>query len=102
MSVTKEQVLATAALSRIDLYEGRPESEAEKAVSKIAAQMDEIVGYMDILNQVDTTGVEPMYSPDNKLAPPRPDVVEQRLTVEEVMQNAPKRQGNFFAVPPVI
>ncbi len=102
MPVTKEQVLATAALSRIDLYEGRPESEAEEAVSKIAAQMESIVAYMDILNQVDTAGVEPMYSPENDLAPPRPDKVEQRLTVEEILQNAPKRQGNFFAVPPVI
>lgn len=102
MAVTREQVLAVARLARLDLYAGHAPEEAEARVAALAGQMEDIVGYMDILNQVDTTGVEPMYSPMKEVAPPRKDEVRQTLSVGEVLENAPKRQGNFFAVPPVI
>lgn len=105
MSVSKEQVLATAALCRLDLSvssaHARDESPDERA-SRIASQLDAVVGYMDILNQADTENVEPLYSPMQHIAPPRKDVVEQRLGVEEILANAPKRQQRFFAVPPII
>ena len=105
MPVTKEQVLATAALCRLDLSvssaHARQENSEERA-QRIASQLDAIVGYMDILNQVDTENVEPLYEPLQHIAPPRQDKVEQRLTPDEILANAPKRQQNFFVVPPVI
>ena len=105
MPVTKEQVLATAALCRLDLSvtsaNGRDESPDER-VARIASQLDAVVGYMDILNAVDTTGIEPLYSPIEHIAPPRPDVAEKRRTAEEILANAPQRRQNFFEVPPVI
>jgi aspartyl-tRNA(Asn)/glutamyl-tRNA(Gln) amidotransferase subunit C len=64
--------------------------------------MEAIVGYMDILNQIDTSGVEPLYSPLSNPAPPRPDVAVKTRSAEEILANAPKRQGRFFAVPPVL
>lgn len=102
MTVDKEQVVALARLARLDLYAGYDEEVAEAAVTTLARQMEEIVGYMDILNRVDTVGVEPMYSPMREVAPPRADEVVQRLSVDEILENAPSRQGNFFVVPPVI
>lgn len=104
MSVTREQVLATAKLARIDLalHAEGVQADAEETVTRLAAQMESIVGYMDILNQVDTTGVEPLYSPLECAPPPRPDKAEQRRTIDEILSNAPRRQGSFFAVPPVI
>ncbi len=106
MSVTKEQVLATAALARLDLTQ-TPEGvlspeEAAVALDRLAAQMESIVGYMDILAQADTAGVEPLYSPMQNIAPPREDVAVKTRTVEEILSGAPRRQGRFFAVPPVI
>lgn len=106
MSVTKEQVLATAALCRLDLSvhsaHAVPESSEERVI-RIASQLDAVVGYMDILNQVDTSQVEPLYSPlQHHIAPPRPDVAEKLLSAEDILANAPKRQQTFFAVPPVI
>ncbi|MDR2488493.1 MAG: Asp-tRNA(Asn)/Glu-tRNA(Gln) amidotransferase subunit GatC [Desulfovibrio sp.] len=106
MPVSKEQVLATAALCRLDLSvssaHARPENPEERT-ARIASQLDAVVGYMDILNRVDTSQVEPLYSPLRQhVAPPRPDVVEKRLSAEEVTANAPMRQQCFFAVPPVI
>lgn len=102
MAVDKAQVLAVARLARLDLYAGYEPDAADAAVALLARQMEDIVGYMDILDQVDTAGVEPMYSPMDGIAPPRADAMVRHLTVEEVLENAPKRQGNFFAVPPII
>jgi aspartyl-tRNA(Asn)/glutamyl-tRNA(Gln) amidotransferase subunit C len=105
MTVTKEQVLATAALCRIDLSTALQDAchePAEKRVARIAAQLEAVVGYMDILNQVDTKNVEPLYSPLEHIAPLREDVVEKRLTADEILANAPRRQQTFFVVPPVI
>ncbi len=105
MPVSKEQVLATAALSRLDLSvsssHARQESPDER-IDRIASQLGAVVGYMDILNQVDTEAVEPLYSPIRSAAPPREDRAEKRLDTDDVLANAPKRQQHFFAVPPII
>ena len=106
MSVSKEQVLATAALCRLDLSVTSAHADQEnpeERVARIASQLDSVVRYMDILDQADTSRVEPLYSPlQHHIAPPRPDVAEKLLTAEEILANAPKRQQTFFAVPPVI
>ena len=105
MPVSKEQVLATAALCRLDLSRFSPDAtneDAEQRLTRMAAQMDAIVGYMDILNQVDTENVEPLYSPMRDVAPPRADETCKRRTPDEILANAPRRRQNFFVVPPVI
>ena len=102
MSVTKEQVLATAALARLDLARGFSPEEAEAAITRLADQMGKIVAYMDILNQADTHGVDPLYTPLRHVAQPRPDMSAARCSTEDVLANAPRRHGDFFAVPPVL
>ena len=105
MPVTKEQVLATAALCRIDLSAspvGTSGETADERVVRLASELDAMVGYMDILDRVDTQGVQPLYSPLEHIAPPRKDEAEKRRTAEEILTNAPKRQQAFFVVPPVI
>lgn len=106
MSVSKEMVLATAALCRLDLSVSSAHAEREtpeERVARIASELDSVVAYMDIINHADTDGVEPLYSPlQEHIAPPRADVASQPLSVEDILANAPKRQRTFFAVPPVI
>ncbi|MDR3176489.1 MAG: Asp-tRNA(Asn)/Glu-tRNA(Gln) amidotransferase subunit GatC [Desulfovibrio sp.] len=104
MSVTKEQVLATAALCRLDLRPDAAEdpAEADRRLERLAAQLDAVIGYMDILNQVDTENVEPLYSTLRDPAPPRADLTEKKRTAAEILANAPERRENFFVVPPVI
>ena len=106
MSVTKEQVLATATLARLDLAQStegaRSPQGAEKRINRLAAQRESRVGYMDIREQVDTTGVEPLYFPLADAPGPRADEAVKRRDVEEILSGAPVRQGRFFAVPPVI
>ena len=105
MPVTKDQVLATAALCRLDLSissaHARAESAAER-VTRIASQLDDVLSYMDILNRVDTSTVEPLYSPIRHSAPPRADAAEKLRCADDILANAPNRSGGFFAVPPVI
>ena len=109
MPITREQILAAAALCRIDLAvssfvppENAGRESAEEHVARITAQLDAVVGYLDILHQVNTEGVEPLYFPLEHSAPPRKDVVKKHLTADEILANAPKRQQTFFVVPPVI
>ena len=106
MSVSKEHVLATAALCRLDLFVSSAhagQEDPEERVTRIASQLDAVVNYMSILNQADTSHVEPLYSPLRQhVAPPRPDIAEKLLSAEDILANAPKRQQTFFAVPPVI
>lgn len=106
MSVSKEQVLATASLARLDLAQSAEGAlspqEAETHVNRLASQMGSIVGYMDILEQVDTTGVEPLYFPLREAAGPRADEAVKKRGVQEILSGAPNKQGRFFAVPPVI
>jgi aspartyl-tRNA(Asn)/glutamyl-tRNA(Gln) amidotransferase subunit C len=105
MPVTKDHVLATAALCRLDLSVSSAHARAETAderIARIASQLDEVLGYMDILNQVDTSKVEPLYAPLRHIAPPRADAAEKRRDADDVLANAPHRHENFFVVPPVI
>lgn len=102
MSVSKKTVEHVSLLSRLDLRAGGEGAEAEKKLERFARQMDEIVGYMDILNRADTAGVEPMYSPLSLSAPPRADEPASDYTREEVLSNAPEAENGFFVVPRVI
>ncbi|MDR2124144.1 MAG: Asp-tRNA(Asn)/Glu-tRNA(Gln) amidotransferase subunit GatC [Desulfovibrio sp.] len=100
MRVTKEQILATAALCRLDFSSNG--EEAEVSLTDLAAQLDDVIGYMDILNNMDTNEVQPLYSPLLHPQPPRADIAEKTRTAAEILANAPERQDNFFVVPPVI
>jgi aspartyl-tRNA(Asn)/glutamyl-tRNA(Gln) amidotransferase subunit C len=100
MRVTEEQVLATAALCRLDI--AGCGGEADGALAGMAAQLDDVLGYMDILNGVDTDSVQPMYSPLSHPQPPRADIPEKKRSVAEILANAPEKRDNFFVVPPAI
>lgn len=102
MPVSKEQVLATAGLCRLDLTISASGEDPQARLERIASEMEAIVGYIDILSQVDTDNVEPLYFPLQNPAPPRADKAERRLEVDQVLANAPKRKQDFFVVPPVI
>lgn len=102
MAVSKEVVLHTSALARLDLAGGASGAEAEMNIVRFAAQMDEIVGYIDILESARTEGVEPLFSPITGAASPRTDEAVQRYAREELLQNAPEQNDGFFIVPRVL
>ena len=91
MKTTTEMVDYISQLSRLSL----PEEEKEA----MAAQLERIVAYMDLLSQLDTTGIEPMshvFPVKNVL---RPDVAEPSLDRAALLANAPARDGEMFLTP---
>ncbi len=102
MLVSKEQVIAMANLVRLDVTMGQSPQQAEETLERMQDQLSTIVSFMESINSVDTSAVEPLYSPMQFVAETREDTVIVRQTPDTVLANAPERQDNFFAVPPVI
>ena len=110
MAFTKDDVLAIATLARLDLCYGLNAEESETRLLEVADQMDRAIEFISILEEVNTDGVEPLFSPlfpshDSVLphvAPPREDVAFIPDSAEAVLSNAPERQATFFVVPPVL
>jgi aspartyl-tRNA(Asn)/glutamyl-tRNA(Gln) amidotransferase subunit C len=65
-------------------------------------QLDRILAYMDKLNSLDTTGIEPTSHVIPLVNVFREDVVDHNFEVEESVGNAPERKGSSFKVPPII
>ncbi|MDR1039377.1 MAG: Asp-tRNA(Asn)/Glu-tRNA(Gln) amidotransferase subunit GatC [Deltaproteobacteria bacterium] len=108
MGVDAKTAEAIAALARLSLapagdeaggQAGGAENEAE--IARVAGEMSKIIGYMDILNEFDTSGVEPMYSPMTDPQPPREDVPREPKegSGDWILDGAPETFGRFFCVP---
>ncbi len=94
MKITQELVDYVSTLSRLRL------PEEEKA--KMAAELEQIVTYMDTLSTLDTEGVEPMshiFPIRNVL---RPDRVVPSAPREELLAGAPDRDEETFRVPKAV
>jgi aspartyl-tRNA(Asn)/glutamyl-tRNA(Gln) amidotransferase subunit C len=75
-------------------------SEAEK--EKLTLQMNDILGYMEKLNTLDTSNVEPLSHVIELNNVFREDKVTPGLSTEEALQNAPEKTAEFFKVPKVL
>ena len=94
MIIDKETVEKVAHLARLELNE----TETQEMIK----DMSKILDFMAKLNELDTSGVEPlvyMTGDDNVL---REDVVKQQITHEEALKNAPKHDEDYFLVAKVI
>lgn len=92
--LSADDVRKTAKLARLAM--------GESEIARVAPQLESILGYVAKINQVDTTGVEPMAHalPVHNVL--REDRVEPPLPLEAVLRNAPDTDGPFFKVPKVI
>jgi len=66
------------------------------------AQFNQILEYVEKLNEVDTSGVEPMESLFDANIPLREDIPGEMLSPAEALRNAPKKTEGFFSVPKVL
>lgn len=94
MSVDIETVRRVARLARIAVT---PE-EAER----MTGELNHILGFVEQLNEVDVTGVEPMTSVIPMQLKERQDVVTAGGIPDDIVANAPATAENFFLVPKVI
>jgi aspartyl-tRNA(Asn)/glutamyl-tRNA(Gln) amidotransferase subunit C len=89
--ITRAEVEHVARLARLELTEDEKE--------RMTAQLDAILGYMDKLNALDTSQVEPTTTVIPMVSVMRRDVVRPSLDREEALANAPDRADAFFRVP---
>ena len=94
MSVDKDTVKRVARLARIAVSD----DEAEK----LKADFNTILGFVEQLNEVDVTGVEPMTAVVAMEAKMRDDVVTDGEVAGKVLANAPGGADQFFVVPKVV
>lgn len=94
MKITKEEVEYVAHLARLDF------SEDEKV--KFTSQLNDILMYMDKLNEVDTAGIEPMSHAIALENAFRDDTAQDSLSHDLSLSNAPEARGPFFRVPKVV
>ena len=94
MGVWREEVRKIAQLARLSFT---PEEE-----EKLAGELNEILNYMDKLNELDTGNVEPLYHVIEMDTVFREDMVTPSLSQEDALRNAPKKTGAFFVVPKVL
>lgn len=94
MSVTKKDVEYIAKLARLKFDENE--------LDGLTRDMNEILGYMEKLNEIDTTDVEPLSHPIEGENVFREDELQQSVTPEEALKNSPSKDDKFFKVPKVI
>jgi len=94
MSVTIKDVEHIAKLAKLNF------SEEEKA--KFTDQFNQILSFMEKLNELDTADVEPLSHVIELQNVLRSDEVRTSLTTELALQNAPSKNERFFKVPKVI
>jgi aspartyl-tRNA(Asn)/glutamyl-tRNA(Gln) amidotransferase subunit C len=71
-------------------------------VATLRGELNAILGYVEQLNEVDVTGVEPLSGGAQMTMRLRDDAVTDGDIAEQILANAPDRIGNFFAVPKVV
>ena len=94
MAITDETIEYVAALAKLDLTD----EEKERAKKDLG----NIIGYVDTMNQLDTTGIEPMSHvfPVNNVF--REDVVTNGDGSKDTLKNAPLQKEQCFKVPKTI
>ena len=94
MQITKEMARYVGELSRISL----DEEETEKMEKELSA----IVGYMEVLNSLDTDGVEPLSHVFPMTNVMRADTVKPSCQTSAIMENVPAEEDDMPVVPRTI
>lgn len=94
MKISRDTVSRVAELARLEFK--------EEELEKFTEQLGNILEHIDELNELDTSHVEPTFHVLDISTPVREDVVEPWLSPDEALENAPRREDDYFSVPKVI
>jgi len=94
MKLTEQTLAAQAAQARIAL--------SDEQAAALLPQLNTMLCSFDALNEVDTTGVEPLVQVYPFRHVMREDVVRQSFTREQLLANAPKKTDEAFVVPKTV
>ena len=94
MKLTREEVLHIAKLARLGV--------SEDDVIRFQEQLSHILDNFATLQKVDTTGILPTAQPNPLQNVLKEDLVSDSLAPDDVLANAPRREGEFFRVKAVL
>ena len=94
MNVNDELVDKLANLARLEFNVQEKE--------EIKNDLQQMIGFIDKLNELDTTGVEPLLHMSGNINILREDEVSGTISREDALRNAPLHDEQFFKVPKVI
>ena len=94
MKLSREEVLHISRLARLGL--------SEEEVDRLSRQLSQILESFEVLQEVDTEGVPPTAQPNMLCNVLKEDKHKSSLPQDEVLANAPQKDGEFFRVRPVL
>ena len=94
MKITREEVQRVALLARLRLT---PQEE-----SQLTEQLDHILFYMEKLDELDTSNVEPFSHAVDTVNALREDIVTNGPNADALLANAPDRDATYFKAPKII
>lgn len=94
MKLTREEVLHIAHLARIAL--------TEEEITRMSEQLSHLLEHFEVLQQVDTEGVSPTAQSVDLQSVMRGDEIKPSLPQDDVLANAPRREGDCFRVRAVL
>jgi aspartyl-tRNA(Asn)/glutamyl-tRNA(Gln) amidotransferase subunit C len=94
MKTDLQTLLQIAHLARLELDKASEE--------KMLHDLNRILDWVEQLNEVDTTGVEPLTHMSEEVNVMREDEPQQPLPHDKALLNAPKKDSDYFRVPKVL
>lgn len=94
MALTTDDVKKIAKLARIKLN--------DEEITRHQNELNKIFNWIQQLQEVNTEGVEPMFSVDDRSLKTREDVVSETSLKEQILKNAPSSKYGYFVVPKVV
>ena len=94
MKITHEEVKHIAKLAKLSL--------SEDEVEKYAKDLGDIAGFVEKLNEVDVTGVNPTAHAVDKYNVFRQDELKDSYNRETILKNAPSKEAGCISVPKVV
>lgn len=94
MTVSRDEVARIAKLAKLEFTDEEQE--------KFTHQLNDVLKYVEKLDELDTSDVEPLTQVGEPGSVTREDTIRPSLPIEDVLANAPAVEGRFFSVPNAI
>ena len=93
MNISEETIDHIAHLARLK-FEGNEKTQ-------IKSDLENMISFMDKLNELETSDLEPLVFMSDELNVLREDIAVETITHEEALKNAPKKDSDYFRIPKV-
>ena len=94
MEFDKKSLLKLGKLARISISDDK--------LNNLSKDLNSILEFVDQLKEIKTDQVDPTSNSLNQKLEVRDDKVENKNSTEDVLENAPEKEMNFFVIPKVI